>query len=215
MEFPKITVGIVHSRDGLTTHGETWLDKAVSSINKQLCPSDIDIIIIDNLNHSKSIGKCYNEIAEQSSSEWVFFLGDDDYIKPTYLSSLISWVMELEVSGSEPPESYVQVSGYCMAFSTDISEGKVVKVPLQRIPQGMWRRSYILENKFDETLTRYVDTELYNRTNEDPSANMAVVDWDFGYYYRQHDGECANVSGNKIKDYIKDNDGVIPSNLLQ
>ena len=210
MEFPKITVGIVHSRDGMTIYGESWLDKAVSSVKKQLCPSEIDLIVIENMDHKKSIGKCYNEITDQAKGEWVFFLGDDDYIKPEYLTSLISWVMELQLSGAEPAESYVQVSGYCMAFSTDIIKGETLKVPLQRIPQGMWLRSYLLENKFDETLEKYVDTELYGRADEDPDVSLVVVDWNFGYYYRQHDGEFANVSGNKLKEYIEQNEGVMP-----
>lgn len=205
MNFPKITVGIVHSRDGVTSDGKTtWFEKAKRSVAKQLCPSDIELIVVENMDHAKSIGKCYNEIVAQADGEWVFFLGDDDYIQPDYLSALISWVVELQMTGYSPPDSYVQVSAYCMAFSTEIEEGKVHKVPLQRIPQGMWKKSYVLDNPFNEELERYVDTELYGRADKDPDANMALVDWNYGYYYRQHDGEFANVSGNKIRDYIKE-----------
>jgi len=204
MKFPKITVGIVHSRNGMTTDGvTTWFQKAKNSVKKQLCPSDIELIIIENMDRKKSIGKCYNEIIKRAKGEWVFFLGDDDYIMPDYLTALISWVVELQHVGHDKPSRYIHVSGYCMAFSTEIVEGQVHKVPLQRLPQGMWKRSYVLKNKFNENLRRYVDTDLYDRADKDPKATLVTVDWNFGYYYRQHDGEFANVSGNKIREYIE------------
>jgi len=201
MNFPKITVGIVHSRDGVTSTGTLWLEKAVNSVHKQLCPSEIELIVIDNMDRKKSIGKCYNEIVEQADGEWVFFLGDDDYMKADYLSALIAWVVELNMADES---TYVQVSAYCTAFSTDMIDGKILHVPLQRIPQGMWLKEYVLKNKFDETLKRYVDTDLYDRANNDPDVNLALADWNFGYYYRQHDGEFANVSGNKLTELMKE-----------
>ena len=201
--FPDITVGIVHSRDGMTSDGETtWLQKAINSVSKQLCPSNIDLIVIDNMDRKKSIGRCYNEIVESAKNNWIFFLGDDDYIQPDYLTALLSWLVELQQGGADPPESYIHVTGFCTAFSTEIEEGKVHKVPLQRLPQGMWSRDYVLKNRFNEDLKRYVDVELFDRANEDPNANLVSVDWNYGYYYRQHDGELANVSGNKIREYI-------------
>lgn len=203
-KFPDITVGIVHSRDGISSQGITWFEKAIESIDVQLYPAGIDIIVIENMDRKKTIGSCYNEIAQLSKHDWIFYMGDDDYIKPEYLLSLMGWLIDRNVNDGD---SFVQVSGYCTAFSLDYGDnGRVVKVPLQRIPQGIWKKDFILKNLFNDKLEKYVDTDLYQRTNVMEGVNMALVEWNYGYYYRQHKGDGANISGNYFENAIINGD---------
>jgi hypothetical protein len=50
-----------------------------------------------------------------------------------------------------------------------------------------------VEKRFDESLKKLVDIEFFDRADKDEVSRI-LVDWHYGYFYRQHDG---NVSGRK------------------
>jgi hypothetical protein len=194
-KFPSVTIGIVHSREGHTVFDPsiTWFEKALRSANKQLYPEDINVITIDNLERARTIGSCYNEIIDKSTDDWVFFLGDDDFIKPEYILTLMAWVSEMCINNPSLTDNIIHVTSFCTAFMP--YNNKLIEKPIQRLPQGAWKRSYLLANRFDETLLKYVDTDLYERATKDEEAILSTANWHYGYYYRQHPD---NVSGSII-----------------
>jgi len=185
MKFPVITVGIVRGRTN-----EDWFNLAVASVSQQIYRSfaEIDLVVIENFDRKKTIGACYNEIAERAKGDWVFYLGDDDHIAPEYLLSLM--LRYFQVLKTQKDKTVVNLVSYSIKFN------KKIKVNSSKSPTGMWRRDYVRNNKFDETLLKYVDTEMFKRLNLSDKYYPAVASNQYGYYYRQHDD---NVSGNKIE----------------
>jgi glycosyltransferase involved in cell wall biosynthesis len=185
MNFPKVTIGIVRSR-------EDFFDTAFRSASSQLYTNKIKVIVIENRDRSKTIGKCFNEIVQKAKTDYVFFLGDDDRITPEYILSLMARLLELQ----ETHKNMVGISSYCTLFKRDQDHlTKALTTYFDKIPTGMWLRSFLLENPFDELLSRFVDSDLFNRVNKMDDAQVGLVPWNFGYYYRQH-GD--NVSGDKF-----------------
>ena len=191
MNYPKITVGIVRGRDN-----DKWLNKAINSVSFQIYRSfaEIDLVVIENVDRKKTIGKCFNEIAQQSKGKWILYLGDDDHIVAEYLLSLIVRLNQtLEISRDK---EIVNVISFTTKFDNKS------KYTSSKSPTGMWLKEYVLNHPFDETLEKYVDTEMFNRLNLSNKYFPTVASHQYGYFYRQHDD---NVSGNKIdkKDYDK------------
>ena len=189
MEYPKITVGIVKGRDN-----EDWLNKAIASVDSQVYRSfkELELIVIDNVDRKKTIGKCFNEIAEQATGEWVFYLGDDDHIVGEYLLSLIVRLNQTYLYCGK--KEIVNVISFTTKFD------KKSKYLSSKSPTGMWLKEYVMNNPFDETLKKFVDTEMFKRLDLSERYFPTVASHQYGYFYRQHDD---NVSGNKIdrKDY--------------
>jgi len=177
--FPKVAIGIVKTREHLVAD-------AIKSAERQLYPEDIDIVVIDNLDKKKSIGKCYNEIAEKTEADWIMYLGDDDIIVPTYIITLIARLLELSV---DDKYNVVCLTTYCILYNDKSNK------QLNRVVQGMWNRKYVLENRYDETLDKLVDIDLFRRTNEREDLTIALVPYMNGYYYGQG---TDNISGNKF-----------------
>jgi len=183
VDFPVITVGIVRGRDN-----QEWFDTALRSVSQQIYRNfkEIDLVIVENFDRKKSIGKCFNEIAQESKGEWVFYLGDDDHISPDYLLSLMLRYFQ----SAKSDKTIVNIISYSTKFNTEI------KVISSKSPTGIWLKDYIINNKFDETLERYVDTEMFKRLNLSDKYYPTIASHQYGYYYRQHDD---NISGNKIE----------------
>lgn len=181
MELIGITVGVVNSRNN------DLVDACRRSINRQWYDERlIEYIEIDNIKKEKSIGKCYNEIVEKATKDWILFVGDDDLISRMYLLNLSGFYNAFMEKGKDEP----------VAVTTNIalySEDKLITI--DAVPQGMWNRKFLLENKFDETLPRYVDAEMFERVEKLGKTIIHDIT-NSGYYYRQH---TDNVSGNKFE----------------
>ena len=186
--FPHITIGIVVTR-------EDKYEEACKSARHQIYPGDIDVHILDNTEKDFSIGAAYNKLAEECEGEWIMYLGDDDEIVPEYLLSLMVFAQRLNV---EP----VCVTSHCTLYGKDMDQRHY-----ERIPTGMWKKEYVIKERFDEEMVRYVDSEFFNRANNDDEASIALCAWQAGYFYQQHK---SNISGNKIEiepktGYVLDN----------
>jgi hypothetical protein len=181
MELIGITVGVVNSRGG------DFINDCRYSIERQWYDKDMfEYIEIDNLDRKKTIGKCYNEIAQKSTKDWILFVGDDDMISRMYLLNLSAFY-----------NAYMEKKhGSPVAITTNLALYSTEKMlTIDAVPQGMWNREFLLENPFNELLPRYVDAELFERTEK--LGEIIVHDiTNSGYYYRQHDD---NVSGNKFE----------------
>jgi len=192
IELPVITVGIVRGRDN-----QKWFDIALNSVYKQVYRNyiELDVVVLENFDRSKSIGKCYNEIAEKAKGDWVFYLGDDDHIVPEYLLSLV--LMFYQMKKLHTSKKIVNI----VSYSTIFGEGHTKEISTKS-PTGMWLKDYVLANPFDETLKSAVDTEMFKRLNLSDVYYPCVAAHQYGYYYRQHKD---NVSGNKFDrhDYDK------------
>jgi glycosyltransferase involved in cell wall biosynthesis len=180
--FIPITVGIVNSRNN------DDFRFALESIRRAFYHIEaIDIHVVDNFDKRLSIGAAFNEIADKANNEWVLYLGDDDFITNDYLISLaIGYTTFKEKNPDIEP---VVIS----TKLTLLSETK--RVAIDAVPQGMWKRDYVREHRFDETLERWVDTEFFERVMG-MGDRILVLNHQYGYYYRQHDN---NISGNKFE----------------
>jgi len=182
MDFRGITIGILNSRD-------KWIDECISSATRQYYPPEFyDIHVEANLEKQMTIGAGYNKIVREAKYDWIFFLGDDDMITRTYLFNLNAFIDG--VKEQHPDADIVSATTYLTVIDS------TKRLGIDVAPQGMWRKDFLLKNPFDETLERYVDTDLFNRVNE-MEDNMIILDkTNHGYFYRQHDN---NISANKFE----------------
>lgn len=172
-----ITIGIVKTR-------ADYFNRAIYSIRKQVCENKIEIIVVDNMEKLQSIGSCYNEIVRRSTTEYVAFLGDDDYLMPDYVSALMAIKQRSELNGDKK-----------IAFATYLTliDGERY-LACNALSPGLWEKKFLLETPFDETLKKYVTMKHYKAANA-KGVEPAIATWYYGYMYYQHNG---NISGNKF-----------------
>jgi len=169
-EFPLISVVVVRSRDN-----DVWYKECIDSIKGQIYPN-IEIVEVENRKRDKSIGRSYNLGVELASGELVLFVGDDDLIKGGYVASLYAGYTEsLRVFPDR-----VGATSWLTAFDDDRKLVATIKI----YPTGMLTRKHLLENKFDETLDKRIDTAYYQKHGN----KVTLLFWEYGYMYRQHDG---------------------------
>ena len=175
-ENPLVSVVVVDSRS--KTNPE-WVEKCLKSVREQWF-KEWELVIVENTEKKLGVSAAYNLGVDNSKGKWVLFLGDDDWITKDYLFQLYNL-------GEEMAEKVVSVT----SFQTWFNEEKAILV--QKSPQGMWLREYIIENKFNENMPKWVDMDLLDRTIRQDK-EMRCMTWNYGYYYRSHDGQ---VSGKK------------------
>jgi hypothetical protein len=83
---PLVNVVVINSRQ--LTHPK-YVEETFESIRNQSY-ENIKPYIVSNYNKLMTIGKCWNEAVKQCEGEWVFFLGEDDFITDDYNDSLIT-----------------------------------------------------------------------------------------------------------------------------
>ena len=176
-ENPLISVVVVDSRSKTNTN---WVNKCLNSVRNQWW-KEWELIIIDNTDHKYGVSQAYNIGIDNAKADWVLFLGDDDWITKDYLFSMYHLALEMD------PEKVVAVT----SFQTWFNEEKATLV--QKSPQGMWRKSFLDENRFNEEMPKWVDMDLLDRAIRQ-GKEMRCLTWCYGYYYRSHDGQ---VSGKK------------------
>jgi len=180
--FIPITVGIVNSRNN------DDFKFALESIERSFYhPDMVELYVVDNIDKKLSIGAAFNQIADNAKNEWVFYLGDDDFISNDYLLSLAIGYKTFKEKN--PDVDPVVISTKLMLFN------EKERLAIDAVPQGMWSRDYVRKHRFDETLKKWVDSEFYERVMK-MGDRVIVLNHQYGYYYRQHDN---NVSGNKFE----------------
>lgn len=193
LDLPTVGVVIVYHHKG-----EKWLERAIQSVVNQVYPGPpIHLAIIDNTHNHFSIGACFNQGVKQlEACEWILFLGDDDKICPEYVLSLMLRLQEVEEYN--PDYEFVCVSSHTTIFSYELKRQEISS----KIPTGAWKRSFLLDQPFNEIIGKWVDSELFARLRKLPQ-QAALASHQYGYFYRQHEN---NVSGNKFdkKDYDKE-----------
>jgi len=179
--FIPITVGIVNSRNN------DDFEFALHSITRSFYNIDlVDLLVVDNTKKELSIGAAFNKIADEAKHEWVFYMGDDDFISNDYLLSLAIGYRTFKEKN--PKIDPVVISSKL----TLISETE--RAAVDAVPQGMWRRDFVRKHRFDETLERWVDSEFFERVMA-MNERILILNHQYGYYYRQHGN---NISGDKF-----------------
>jgi len=179
--MPIVSIVVVNSRGRKSPH---MLQECYESIREQTYPN-IEPVVVENTDRLMTIGKAFNDAAQLAKGEWVLYLGDDDKITPDYVQSLMTFAYGRTRNGM------VGVSSFLTMF-TGVN-GTMNAEPRDLIPTGMWKRKYLLEHPFAEYLTKYVDTDLMRRTEEE-GFKQGLMRWHYGYFYRSHQDQ---VSGHK------------------
>lgn len=165
---------VVNSREDV--HPD-WVRTCIDSINNQL--EDIELIVINNIGRLKTIGKCFNEGVQRSTSEWVVFVGDDDWVAPDYSKVLSQFI-------GYNYKRVVNIATYMTAFN-ELGE----KTTLQRQSTGAWKRDYLLKYPFNEKLEKGIDREYIEETIKRGDFAL-LIEYYYGYFYRKHDDyHCA------------------------
>ncbi len=183
MKFPTITIGLVKG-------GKNYFEHTLQSVQSAIYASHIPVIIIENVDRKKSIGRCYNEIAQKADTDWVMYVGaDGDYIVREYLFSLAIKLNEIE----DYQKRIACVTTYCTLYS--FNNGIPKKLISNKIIQGMWNTAYLLDEPFNENLLSCVDADMFSRVDAKKNWDLLLASHQYGYYYHQHD---SNISGNKF-----------------
>ena len=175
---PIITVVMIDSRSDL--HPD-WVQTAIASVKRQVTP--VEFIIVKNIGREKTIGKCWNEAVKEVKTPWTLFLGDDDWISPTYCAELAYYTTRKDVQHAVSFTTH-------MIVHREYDDGPR-RTYLPRPCTGMWRTDYLLKHPFNEDLPKGIDRE-YIEEVEKRGDTKILIDHCIGYYYRQHDDySCA------------------------
>jgi len=179
VEWDTVTVGIIKTR-------EKYLPQLLHSLKLQEYP--IEVKVVDNIDKSKSIGQCFNILADQCDTDWIMYLGDDDYLAEGYIRDVMTAYINRKTK-------YRDIKGITTSTMAFDDTGKQVLTPAPST--GFWKADYIRRERFDEQLVRQVDTEFFNRKRHTSQERINVLNlsWIAGYFYRQHSD---NISGNKF-----------------
>jgi len=165
-----ITVGIIDSRSKIN---QNWVEQCISSIQSSIY-RDIELIVVDNTEKKYTIAKCRNKIAKLSKADWVLYIDDDDYISPEYIAGIVDFINKSDT------EDLVMVTTSSIFVYEDTQELR------DESPIGCWKRTFLLENPFDEGLLKYEDIDLLERAKS-KGLKTAKLKHLAGYFYRQHD----------------------------
>ena len=157
---------MINSRGNI--HPE-WINTAINSVKKQMVACEL--IIIKNLDNKRTIGQCWNEGVRLSKGDWVFFLGDDDFISDDYL---------LTLSNLAKKTKSPMVTTYRTVFREDVKSA----FPQQEPMTGMWKKEYLEKYPFNEKLKRGIDGEYIDQFKL-RGDNYSVAHYHYGYFYRK------------------------------
>ena len=178
-----LTVAVVQSR-------AKYIDELLHTLALQeKRVQDFEIKILQNFDKDMSIGECYNKLADECKTEWIWYIGDDDVIDKHYIDD----VFRAYYDRQNQYKLAVGILTGCLIW--DDTQNRTA--PTTHFPTGCWRADFIRQHRFDENLVRQVDTEFIERINKTALGSVLQFPWLMGYYYRQHN---KNISGNKLKE---------------
>ena len=177
-ELPLVSIIVIHSR-------EKWFNECITSIEKSFYPNK-EIIVIENMERNKTIGKCWNDAVNQAQGEMCLFVGDDDAVMPEYIMGCVLSYIDRRSKGFD----IRGVASNCMAIN--VEEGAMT--PALMYVTGMWETDFLKEHPFDETLKKKVDYHWMENGAKRYGNNLT---WNFGYIYRQHNGQVSGINLDK------------------
>lgn len=152
-----------------------WVDLAKRSIENQSIK--VEFLVIKNLDRKHTIGKLWNAGVQKASGDYVFFLGDDDFLSECYLNELLHYAKKQENS---------------VYWTTNMTVfNETSHAFMKRQCTGMWRRDYLLKHPFNEELKTGIDREYLEEVKKRGDVG-SLIPHNFGYFYRKHeDYSCA------------------------
>lgn len=196
--LPKVAIAIVISRQKTHPH---WVEKAIRSAQEQYYTST-QLILIDNNDNTKTIGQCFNLAVQKCDEDvkWIFFLGDDDYISPDYILSLVSYGEHCISKRS----NIVNITSYLTMFKEKKIDEKhhIYLEQTELVGTGMWIVKYLKSNPANEDLRKLVDTEMFKRMKKNGWSQEALY-WHYGYFYRIHGNQISGEKQLAGKPHIK------------
>lgn len=184
-----ITVIILHGHDN-----DEWLKEAVDSVKSQSYGiENIELMVIDNLDRKDKIGVAWNKAVSKAKGKYCFFLGDDDFIKPEYLSCLYT-----EITNLNKENHNIKCITSCVTRFQGTGDNLKIKTD-NSYPTGMIETEYLKAHPFDETRINRIDTLWYSQ-----NGNVAAkAYWNYGYFYRGHGDEISKCGVcNEVFDYV-------------
>ncbi len=86
---PEVSVLVVRGNKNLA-----WWNQCLKSIKEQKGLGSWELITFEDLNHVHTIGEARNVLASEASSNWLYYLDDDDWLSPTALCSLLEYARQ-------------------------------------------------------------------------------------------------------------------------
>lgn len=178
----RVAVCMVHSRSG------RWPVDAMNSVRAQSY-ANTELVVLDNTDHSLSIGAAYNQLVRFTTAPLVLFLSDDDLLSLDLVASMVA-CMQLDRDNGAPLE-------HCTTNCTLLIEqnGSAAQAPVMHL--GMFRRAFLERNPFDEALPKGVHTDMLGRiARQQDLARVqltAVISHHYGYIFRQHVGQASGM----------------------
>lgn len=182
---PKLAVIVVNSRGA----DNPWFKLCLDSVKAQTYPK-VEPVIVDNNDHSLSIGAAYNAAVRATTAELCLFLGDDDMLACDFCHGIVHGFNLLK---NGPMPDLVHVSTNCIAH--DERTGAEGPLPLPHM--GMFTRKHLEENPFDEELPRGVGRDAVLKLERGQrftgKPKSIVIPHLFGYVWRQHIGMAGGM----------------------
>jgi len=171
-----LTIAIVQTR-------EKYMPTLLNSLRLQ--KHGIQIDVLTNFDKDMSIGKAFNILADRCDTDWIMYLGDDDWLAEDYIDQVMDAYYKRR---NQHPNIVGLLTGACL------TDGDAIN-PTTNHPTGIWKADFVRNTRFNEDLVRQVDTEYIQRVGlNDGRYTIIKFDWIVGYFYRQHK---SNISGNK------------------
>lgn len=165
-----------------------WVNWAKDSVRNQTHPN-VGLIVVDNREHGRTIGKAWNDAVRASSAPLVMPLGDDDALHFDAVATHVATWKAIQQLG----RNFHAVTSLCMACDERLRPIQ----PMMINHTGMYDRAWLLENPFNEFKPKEVDTEMHARLKAHDIERSQLYNMRHysGYYYRQHPWQ---VSGQKL-----------------
>ena len=181
-DIPPITVIMIN-----TLRNEEWFKQAVSSVMNQTYPIDdngktkIELLIMNNQDKKKTIGKCWNEMIKRAKHDYIFILDDDDWIAHDLLLSLM--LHYLKAKKKPMHKNCIGVSPYVTLF--EYKDNKKVRYLSHYYTSAMVKKEWLLKIPFKENIKSQVDC-AWDKDMLKAGKTMLLTCWQYGYFYRQH-----------------------------
>lgn len=179
----KLSFLVVDSRSDV--HSD-WVGACIQSLqtmSSKNLSEEFEIVIVPNLGRSMTIGQAWNLGVKECTGDWIVFVGDDDYVAPDYAEVLDRWILSEQVQKT----NIVNVATYMFAFDEETGN----KFAMMRQSTGAWKKEYLLEHPFNESLKKGIDREYVEEMIKRGNLSL-IIEYYFGYFYRRHnDYRCA------------------------
>ena len=147
----KLSFLVVDSRSDVHSDWVGTCIQSLQTMSTRNLSEQFEIVIVPNLGRTMTIGQAWNLGVKECTGDWIVFVGDDDYVAPDYAEVLERWILSEQVQKT----NIVNVATYMFAFDEETGN----KMAMMRQSTGAWKKEYLLEHPFNESLKKGIDRE--------------------------------------------------------